>query len=1255
MKTNGSPASRFGLFLILALSPLFLATECSWDWSLLGPIPATSGPISGEAAAPTASTTEPDDEGSVGKSGADPIDFATGAQICRRTLLALSGARSLEFTLRYYSLKPVSGAVGRGWEHNHQVRLDLTTPTAPKVSWSSNRSNAFTGNGTSFTSTDPAMAFSTLVKSTDGTYLLTLQDRSSWKFSATGAPVEQRDSEGQALLYTTNGQSNVTRITEAASSRTIDLTYDGSGRVTTLSDSTGRRCTLAYNPAGDLTSFTDAAGHPITFTYNAEGRALKSVDAEGRTLFENSYDFSGRVTRQDDGRTDNDAVELSYDESSQTGIVVASVTNRAGGVTEYAHDALYRLRGIIRGVSVDDAAASQLAAEFADAGRPGIASATSRDWVSRLRTILADQSGVQPAAQNVQEATYFVYENNVLTKVVDPTARNTLYTHDPRGNPIQLTDRAGGVWTMTYDPRDNLLSSTNPAGQTTRYNYDSGNHLLTRTDPTGLVETYTYTAQGRLATATMSGLGTTSYGYTGGLLTSIVRPGGATTTFTHDSAGRVSSIKTGTGGSVTLVYDANDRIQELGLPGGGKRTFAYDSRGALTRLTNALGQTTTFSHDGNGNRLATTHPNGLKIEATYDDEDFLRTIGPTGGPKVTFVRDSQGRLEAIEDSRAGRTAFSYDVRGDLIRATDPAGKQVRTTYDALGRPTTVTNARGQTLTATRDTAGRLTRLAGPSGTIPSDFVVDAAGRITRVTDGTDVLQFSYGAHGNPVRITYPDTQQTAIAYDAAGQLASLAYGGESVAYTYNDRALLARVAWGGGSVDFTYDAADNLVRINRANAVGSQMTYDAEGRLTRLVHAKGAATLTDLSYTLDTIGNVSRVDGLWPLEAAPALSNTSATYASTNQLTQATGVTCTSDDDGNLLGGSAWRFTAAYDLCNRVVSLVHGATTSTFSYNGLGWRTKTVTGSTTTRWHHDTDGRLLYETNAAGQVLAVHIWANQRVIATGTPAAGYGYLHADRTGNVLALTNRTGDVVASYAYAPFGEVLRRTGSWRNPFTHVGEFGVIEDGTGLFLMTRRHYDAISGRFLQRDPIGHNGGANLYAYVGNDPATRIDPSGLGGISGYTVSPDGAVLPPGSQNGLFPGDTGSTAAPPNGAFVEGVKAADELLGPAIGFHPVAGPIYSTGKGAVQILNGDTADGVRTISTGLTGMAGNVTDILLNGRRNPNIDDSLADVRKRAKQGDPEALETLCDRTGKNMYQVMEELGMTPPGKPRGTKKPI
>jgi uncharacterized protein RhaS with RHS repeats len=45
-----------------------------------------------------------------------------------------------------------------------------------------------------------------------------------------------------------------------------------------------------------------------------------------------------------------------------------------------------------------------------------------------------------------------------------------------------------------------------------------------------------------------------------------------------------------------------------------------------------------------------------------------------------------------------------------------------------------------------------------------------------------------------------------------------------------------------------------------------------------------------------------------------------------------------------------------------------------------------------------------------------------------------------------------------------------------------------------IVSEATYDPVIGRWLARDPIGEEGGINLYGYVGNNPINYIHPDGL-----------------------------------------------------------------------------------------------------------------------------------------------------------------
>ena len=72
-------------------------------------------------------------------------------------------------------------------------------------------------------------------------------------------------------------------------------------------------------------------------------------------------------------------------------------------------------------------------------------------------------------------------------------------------------------------------------------------------------------------------------------------------------------------------------------------------------------------------------------------------------------------------------------------------------------------------------------------------------------------------------------------------------------------------------------------------------------------------------------------------------------------------------------------------------------------------------------------------------------------------------------------------------------------------------------TGLITDAFRKYDPSTGRFLNRDPIGYDGGMNLYGYAGDDPVDGDDPMGTetfsqwywGGMGGFSQWLDNSFL--------------------------------------------------------------------------------------------------------------------------------------------------
>jgi RHS repeat-associated protein len=79
-----------------------------------------------------------------------------------------------------------------------------------------------------------------------------------------------------------------------------------------------------------------------------------------------------------------------------------------------------------------------------------------------------------------------------------------------------------------------------------------------------------------------------------------------------------------------------------------------------------------------------------------------------------------------------------------------------------------------------------------------------------------------------------------------------------------------------------------------------------------------------------------------------------------------------------------------------------------------------------------------------------------------------------------------------------------------PFQYKGQFGYFTDiHTGLCYCLNRYYDPRSGRWTSRDPIGLDGGVNVYQYCGGNPVMYADPSGLQNPAALATAREGQVI--------------------------------------------------------------------------------------------------------------------------------------------------
>ena len=329
-----------------------------------------------------------------------------------------------------------------------------------------------------------------------------------------------------------------------------------------------------------------------------------------------------------------------------------------------------------------------------------------------------------------------------------------------------------------------------------------------------------------------------------------------------------------------------------------------------------------------------------------------------------------------------------------------------------------------------------------------------------------------------------------------------------------------------------YEPTTQLVKtIELSDGTELEYEYDALGRISSVSEKINGAEVTT-SYTYDELGQLTS-------EKIGNSTITSMEYDAYGNITKKNGVTYHYDTvwKDRLIGVGDKTITYGSDALNpetyfgNVLVWEKGRQLkqfceSEYKYNANGIRTEKKENGV--QHIYTLDGtKILREDIVVGEIggnsVIVPMYdANESVIGiTYSSVAGTNtyYFLKNLQGDIVAITNDAGNVVARYRYDAWGKVLAVTDAngsgidntyhiaHINPYRYRGYYYDTE--TGLYYVSSRYYDPEIGRFLNSDDasyaINQLGSTehNLYAYCSNDPVNSVDIGGFFTIKIYAIA--------------------------------------------------------------------------------------------------------------------------------------------------------